>query len=125
MDIPAHLVDTTTLVKDHTMYTHLGCVALRCFLGLYFLLKYQQTTEENIFFVVLFGALLFFFLFKFIHVKKTWKVFLRTVITMALAIPLLLGAEKQIARAAIGLLLIVDALMGLQSRYVATLLRTF
>jgi len=41
---------------------------------------------------------------------------------MALAIPLLVGADKQTARTAIGLLLIVDALMGLQSRHNATLL---
>jgi hypothetical protein len=121
MDIPAHLVDPTTLVKNHTMYTHLGCVALRCVLGLFFLLRYKQSTNENIAFVSLFGVLLVFFLYKFFRVKS-WKVFLRTVITLALSIILMLTAEKETAGTAVGLLLIVDGLMGLQSRYTATLL---
>lgn len=122
MDIPAHLVDSTTLVKNHTMYTHLGCVALRCVIGLFFLLQYQQSTNENIAFFSLFGVLLVFFLYKFIFVNKTWKVFLRTIITLALSIILMLTAEKETAGTAVGLLLIVDGLMGLQSRYTATLL---
>ena len=122
MDIPANLVDPTTVVKNHTMYSHLGCVALRCAIGLFFLVGYQQSAAENIFFVSLSGGLLVFFLYKFLRVKKTWKVFLRIVVTLALSIFLMLTAEKETAGTAVGLLLIVDALMGLQSRYAATLL---
>lgn len=127
MDIPANLVDPTTLVKNHTMYSHLGCVALRCAIGLFFLLAYTQSTKENIAlyniaFVSLFVALLLVFLYKFIFVKKTWKVYLRIVVTLALSIILMLTAETETAGTAVGLLLIVDALMGLQSRYTATLL---
>lgn len=125
MEIPAHLVDPTTLVKNHTMYSHLGCVALRCAIGLFFLLGYEQSANQNIAFVSLFGVLLAFFLYKFIFVKKarnTWKVFLRTIITLALSIILMLTAEEETVGTAVGLLLIVDALMGLQSRYTATLL---
>ena len=122
MDIPAHLVDPTTLVKGHTMYSHLGCVALRCAIGLFFLLAYTQSMAEDVIFSMLFGGLLLFFLYKFFRVKKTWKVYLRTVVTLALSIILMLTAEKDTAGTAVGLLLIVDALMGLQSRYTATLL---
>lgn len=122
MDIPGNLVDDTTLVKNHTMYSHLGCVALRCAIGLFFLLQYKQSAAENAFFSVLFGGVLLLFLYKFFLVKKTWKVYLRTVVTLTLSIILMLTAEKETAGTAVGLLLIVDALMGLQSRYTATLL---
>ena len=122
MDIPANLVDPTTVVKNHTMYSHLGCVALRCAIGLFFLLQYKQSAEENAFFLFLFGGLLLFFLYKFLRVKKTWKVYLRIVVTLAVSIILMLTAEKETVGTAVGLLLIVDALMGIQSRYTATLL---
>jgi hypothetical protein len=55
--------------------------------------------------------------------KKTWKVYSRTVLTLALTLFLLLFAEKDAAKRVGGTLLIVDAMMGLQSRFTATLLK--
>ena len=122
MDLRADLKDPTLLVKDHSLYAHLGCVALRCLIGLYFFFMFTQSMEEKVFFSILFGSLLIFFLYKFIRVKNTWKAYARIVLTLSLSILLMWKADKETARIAVGTLLIADALIGLQSRHTATLL---
>lgn len=122
-DIPLHLVDTTTLIKNHSVYDHYGCVMLRCFLGLYMLLAYDARDAERFMFIFLFGSLLAFFVIKATTMhKKTWKVYARIVLTLTVCLLLLLFAEKETVKYVVGTLLIVDAMMGIQSRYTATLL---
>lgn len=125
MDLRVELRDTTLLVKDHGVYAHLGCVMLRCLIGFYFLFMFAGSVEEKVFFSMLFGFLLIFFLSKFICVKNSWKAYARIVLTLALALFILHRADKSTARVAVGLLLIVDALIGLQSRHTAVLLSRF
>ena len=74
------------------------------------------------FFSLLFGSLWLFFLYKFFALKKTWKSYSRIVVTLSLCVLLMWGAKLETARIGVGLLLIVDALIGLQSRHTATLL---
>lgn len=123
MDLPQHLIDTTTLIPNHSAYTHFGCVALRCLLGLYLITRYDGKRVEFASFLAVLGTALAFFLYKSITAKKTWKVYSRTVLTLTIASILLLFAEKDAAKLVGGTLLIVDAMMGLQSRYIATLLK--
>ena len=122
MDIPDRLRDPTLLVKHHSVYAHLGCVALRCSIGLYFLFLFQQTLEEKVFFSLLLGSLWLFFLYKFFALKKTWKSYSRIVVTLSLCLLLIWQGELETARTGVGLLLIVDAQIGLQSRHTAKLL---
>ena len=123
MDIPLHLVDTTTFFENHSVYAHYGCVLLRSVLGMYMLLAYNALDAERFTFIGLFGFLLAIFVAKSIMMpKKTWKVYARIVLTLTVSILLLLFAEKETAKHVVGTLLIVDAMMGIQSRYTATLL---
>lgn len=121
MDLPQHLIDTTTLIPNHSIYAHFGCVALRCFLGLYLITLYEGRRVEFGLFVAVLATALALFLYKSIFARKTWKVYSRTVLTLALTLILLLFAEKDAAKLVAGTLLIVDAMMGLQSRFTATL----
>lgn len=123
MDLPQNLIDTTTLIPNHTAYAHFGCVALRCLLGIYLITRYDGKRWEFASFVAVLGTALALFLYKSIFAKKTWKVYSRTVLTLTLTLLLLLFAEKDAAKLVGGTLLIVDAMMGLQSRFTATLLK--
>ena len=123
MDLPQHLIDTTTLIPNHSVYTHYGCVALRCLLGLYLITRYGGKRVEFASFLAVLGTALALFLYKSIFAKKTLKLYSRTVLKLTLTLILLLFAEKDAAKLVGGTLLIVDAMMGLQSRVTATLLK--
>ena len=123
MDLPQHLIDKTTLIRNHSVYAHFGCVALRCLLGLYLITLYKGRRVEFGLFVAVLGTALALFHYKSLFAKKTWKVYSRTVLTLTIVSILLLFAEKDAAKLVGGTLLIVDAMMGLQSRFTATLLK--
>lgn len=106
MDIPPRLRDEFTIVPNHPMRNHLGCVLLRIALGLY-TLRHGLPPEAAL-------GIAAFFALSFCLKPPTWKVYLRTVLVYLL-VPLV---PKEVG----GALIIVDALMGLQSRHIATLL---
>lgn len=122
MDIPPSLVDTTTLLENHSEYSHFQSAIIRCLLGLYVLLKYEERFWERIVLTILLTSLLVFFVYKYIVINKTWKVYARVILTLTLAIFLLWFAKKETAKVVVGTLLFVDAMMGIQSRHIATLL---
>lgn len=113
------IVDKTTrLYPAHTIYTHLGCVCLRTILGL-FLLNTELGAEAKTRFIVLFFVILLIFGYKYIsfvtHNTVVWKTYPRTLIAYASGLYLI---HKNQSRSA-GMLVLVDALMGLQSRHTA------
>lgn len=122
MDIPPSLVDNTTLLKNHSVYSHYQSALFRCLLGLYVLLKYEERVWERIVLTSVLGSLLVFFVYKYVVMKKTWKVYARVILTLTLCILLLWIAKKDTVKVVVGTLLFVDAMMGIQSRHTATLL---
>lgn len=122
MDIPPHLADTTTLLKNHSAYSHFQSALIRCLLGLYVLLKYNGRLWERLVLTSLFGILLVFFTYKYMTLKKTWKVYARVMLTLSLSLLLLWIARKETVQVVVGTLFFVDAMMGIQSRHTATLL---
>jgi len=117
MDIVSRLRDTTTFIKDHTKWAHLGCVSLRTFLGLAIL-----TGKLHSRYLIPFGIFVaLLFLWKFVKVGSSWKVYLRTVIVYLL-VSVLKYIDTPASQTASGVLVITDALLGLQSRYTATLI---
>jgi hypothetical protein len=74
-------------------------------------------------FLAFFVALTIFFIYKYVT-TKTWKVYARSVLTLVLVLVLLQFVQTDRSKTVAGTLLIVDAMMGLQSRYTATLLKT-
>lgn len=113
-DIPERLIDKTTTYKHHNVYTHLFCVLIRISLGLY--LISSPTVSPLIYWLLL--AIIVMFGMKF-GKSNTWKCYLRTVIAYSTAFVLLSNEHKEYA----GLVIIMDALLGVQSRFNATLLK--
>ena len=111
--IPEIYRDNTTIVKNHPLRNHLACVILRISLGV---LVINNTIPTKIlillclFVVLTFGN-------KFFKLPNVWKVYLRTVLIYA-TIGLLILRYGDKYTNIYGTLMIVDALMGLQSRHI-------
>lgn len=119
---PLHpsVVDYGNIVPNHNVYTHLGCVLLRCSLGLGIIWsQYDGNTARKRVLIVL--CVLVVIVFGTKHIvytsldKVVWKSYLRTVLAYSIAIICLHTNRYDHA----GLLIISDALMGLQSRHTA------
>lgn len=113
------VVDTTTsLYPRHTIYTHLGCVCLRTVLGL-FLLNSELDHKHKMKVIVLFLVILLIFGSKYwsflTNNTVVWKSYPRTLIAYASALYLIYKDQSRSA----GMLVLVDGLMGLQSRHMA------
>lgn len=126
--IPERLIDLTTIFekqnKKHTLYTHLGCVLLRIILGLliYYKVKgFKSYTFVSIFYIL---VIAFFGNKLFITQNKTWKVYIRTILIYSISLIInstdyhIFNIYKNQSRNVTGLIMIFDALMGLQSRHI-------
>lgn len=123
MDLPPALVDTTTIIANHSVRSHYLCIFLRCMLGLYFVTAYDGNLKEKGRWNAFFALAAYFFWTKYMLPRQTWKVYARTIAVLLLSIVILHTVEHKDAKLMVGLLFIVDALMGMQSRHTATLLR--
>ena len=109
-DIPFHLQDHQTFLKFHPMSHHMACVALRVLLGLYTLKKGTEFVATWV------GPpALIIFITMFWTKPLSWKVYARTIVVY------LIVSFADIPKDVAGTLIIVDALMGLQSRHTASL----
>lgn len=125
-NMPDSLVDKSTILYPrHNMITHFFCVLIRSALGI--LVVNSTITRSNrarllliilsMIIVVLFFT---FFITKSCKSDKSWKVYLRTVLSYAIVACLLVHKQDVAA----GTIIIVDALMGLQSREISSILGT-
>jgi hypothetical protein len=111
--IPEIFRDNTTLVKNHPMRNHLFCVSLRSILGL---LVISNKVNKYVILVISFLVVVMF-LSKFFKLPNVWKVYMRTVIVYSIVFLLTIKFGEQYNSVS-GTLIIVDALMGLQSRHI-------
>lgn len=113
--IAAELVDK----PQHTMLTHLGCVLLRIILGIYVMNADQSKHDALLIFLI--TAIVIFSAKQWRLMSKNvllWKSYPRNILSYSLAAYLLKTKRADAA----GLLMIVDALMGLQSRHTSSAL---
>lgn len=130
--IPDRLIDRTTSYekngKSHTLYTHLFCIILRVLLGL--MVYYKMGMFKNPPYILFILIIIIFSNKLFLTQNKTWKVYLRTIIMYSIIIIMNLldnrmnnfsgnaspsiGSNTNVS----GLLIIMDAMMGLQSRHI-------
>jgi len=121
-----NIADNSTLMKstfhkDHNVFTHLGCVLLRCIIGLTIALNFNSNVdiETKQYLMIFCGIIVLMFSYKFIHNANNnivvWKTYLRTVIAYTVSLGLIYKNRYDLA----GSIIIVDALMGLQSRHMA------
>jgi hypothetical protein len=126
--IPERLIDLTTAFakknKRHTVYTHLGCVSLRILLGtsIYYKISIFKNYNFLMFFYII--ILIAFGNKLLITENKSWKVYARTLIFYSLSI-IINTIDKykynifnKQPRNLTGLFIILDAIMGLQSRHI-------
>ena len=126
--IPERLIDMTTIIakqnRRHTEYTHLGCILLRILLGI--LIYYKISIFKNYNFLMFFYIMvLIAFSNKLIITKnKSWKVYIRTLIFYSLNIIINTTDKYKYNKYnkqpnnLTGLIVIFDAIMGLQSRHI-------
>jgi hypothetical protein len=110
--IPEIFKDNTTIVKEHTQYTHLVCVLIRMTLGSLIILNKIPSN----FILILSLFVIIVFLNKFFKLQNVWKVYMRTVLTYTFVLVFTFLYKEKYNNLS-GLLIIVDALMGLQSRH--------
>lgn len=111
--IPESLRDNTTIVKNHTLKTHIFCILLRISIGL--LLMTNNIPKRIIQILSLF--IIVTFTYKFFKIEHIWKVYLRTVLSYAIVLFLVTKYNDTYYNVA-GTIIIIDALMGLQSRHI-------
>jgi hypothetical protein len=126
--IPERLIDLTTVFekqnKIHTLYTHLGCVLLRIILGLLIYYKVKGFKSYTLVSILCILVITFFGNKVFITQNKTWKVYIRTVLFYSIGLIInstdyhILKIYDKQSRNVAGLIIIFDALMGLQSRHI-------
>lgn len=114
-NIPERLIDQTTIVKNHTWKGHLISVMARILLGILILNGYFQ--KNNL--IILCLLIIIIFGNKFLFNPKTWKVYMRTVLSYS-TIAIVQYYNITNANAISGTIAIADALMGLQSRYITS-----
>lgn len=111
--IPEKLKDNTTIIKNHTLKTHIFCILLRIFIGILIItdnLSKGIIQLLTIFVIISFGS-------KFFKLPNVWKVYLRTVLAYSIVLFLVTKYDKKYNNIA-GTIIIIDALMGLQSRHI-------
>lgn len=114
--IPNRLQDLETIYykknnKHHPLLNYLGCVILRIIIGL---LIFNNLLSPIVIYI-LSVLILLFFGNKFINSSLTWKNYPRTVLVYSL-LPIFTKYKSDHNYG--GLLVIMDALMGLQTRHI-------
>jgi Na+-transporting NADH:ubiquinone oxidoreductase subunit NqrB len=119
--LKSNIVDQNTIFKktfhkDHNVYTHLGCVLLRCVIGAIIILHTKNENTKQIL-MVFCMIIIIMFASKFINNSNNnivvWKAYLRPVIAYSAALGLIYNDRYDLS----GTIIIVEALMGLQSRH--------
>ncbi len=120
--IDDRIVDhSTALYPHHNAFTHMGCVLIRTTLGLTLMRTNLSPAIRMTIIRIIIVVLIMFgvkYISQTVNETMTWKVYPRTLIAYSSALYLMSQHQEQQA----GLLIIVDALMGLQSRHMASVL---
>ena len=111
------------LYPRHTVYTHLGCALLRMAMGL-LLIGWGGSNEtiRNVIIVIMILAILVFgkkYKDKIVDGQETyWKSYPRMLVAYSSALALVKMKEEKLA----GLVVMADALMGMNSRHTSSVL---
>ncbi len=117
--ISASVVDHSLIVKRHNAYTHMGCVMLRSAIGLSLLAPaVDAKRRRTVSFVLVIALIIFSYKYIFhnvVHGRVFWKNYPRFIMMAAMALYLLNTNRPQMA----GIIIIIDAMMGLDTRHTA------
>jgi hypothetical protein len=117
--ISPKILDDTLVYKHHNEFTHMGCVLIRSTMGLVLMSKKISDETVRAIMIVMIATLIIFTIkyIRLVLIKKRvlWKHYPRFILAYSVALYLLLTGRRESA----GTLILVDALMGLQSRHTA------
>ena len=121
--IPDEIADKSLLMYPyHNVITHLGCSLLRISVGITLINPNITPKKRNTMIFIIIIALLVFGIkyIRFQVIKDTplWKSYLRMLVAYSTALCLLTMKQDQFA----GIVVIADALMGINSRHMASVL---
>jgi hypothetical protein len=105
--------DPTTIVKNHSIKTHMVCLLIRTFIAIIIM----NGTMPLIYIKVLSGVVIVMFTMKYFKLPNIWKVYLRTIFTYGVVL-LLTCMYGNKFRVVSGSLIIGDVLLSIQSRHV-------
>lgn len=113
----------TILYPNHTVFTHLGCVLLRTFIGIKLISPEPKSDAclRNIIIIMIISMFIFGMkYFSHVILRDTiyWKCYLRMLVAYSSALCLIFMGQQNFA----GLIIITDALMGMNSRHTASVL---
>ena len=111
--IPELVKDNTTIIKNHTLKTHIFCILLRIAIGL--LIITDNLSQFIIQILSIFVIIIFSY--KFLKIEHIWKVYLRTILIYIIVLFLVTKYNNKYNSVA-GTLIIIDSLLGLQSRHI-------
>ena len=110
------------LYPHHTVYTHIGCVLIRIAMGLLLIGWGSKKEVKYAIIVIMILALMVFgkkYKNRVIDDQETyWKSYPRMLVAYSSALALMKMKEEKLA----GLLMMTDALMGMNSRHTASIL---
>ena len=112
MPIPKRIKDETLISKNPDEIYYF-CVLLRLLIGI--LIYFKKISNINI--IILCIIIILLFSIKLFRIKKTWKVYIRTILTYMITAGLTI-AESDKTNNIAGLLVISDTLAGIQSKYI-------
>jgi hypothetical protein len=121
--IADELVDHGTLLyPNHTIYTHLGCTLFRSVIGISLMSKSLSPQSRKTIILMIVSVLIIFawkYLYNVVmHDIPFWKAYPRMLLAYSVALYLIHIKQESYA----GMLIVADALMGIQSRHMASVL---
>lgn len=107
------------LYPNHSIYTHMGCIALRTGIAIALMNPTLSSQTRNALLVIIIVAFVVFAI-KYLRTANVaiWKSYPRMLIAYGTAAYLVHTHRESYA----GMLILVDALMGVQSRHLASVL---
>ncbi len=114
------IIDPSLLIK-HNEYSHMGCVLLRSIIGITLISNASTRIKKTITMIMIVTLLIFTFKYIFVVLigkKILWKNYPRFIFMYTMALYLLHIHEDRLA----GLIIIMDAMMGLDSRHTSAVI---
>jgi hypothetical protein len=111
--IPKIFADNTTIYKNHSIRTHIFCLLFRALLGI---MVINGTLSRNMIYILTIFVILFFGR-RYTQLPRVWKVYPRVIFTYSIVLALTYFYGDKYRHVS-GTLMIVDAMLSLQSRHI-------
>lgn len=110
------------LYPHHTVFTHMGCVLIRSMIGITLMSRnLNDSTRSRIMFVMIMALIIFgskYVFSVYMNDVVLWKSYPRMLVAYTIALYLVCRRQENLA----GLIIVVDAIIAVQSRHTSSVL---